>query len=429
MYSCAIYCFAIFPLLRSSDYARTWSLAIWIVVLSCYFIVSKNAGNPWASPDPIQRTVNRLNAVSVAPPVAQKLHAPGLGAGYFNPNIANQINLFSGALEQMQLSPNETWFDLTNNQAYYAFFNRLSPAPYSSTFNVVNIKQTKRMIDALEASNPPLTFISPSINHEGVPPSLRSYGLYKWALLRGGRIRELNGFTFIDHRGGGSFSADDLSKLSLIFNFAPDGVINDLQNLPSVWGRSIESLQETGVISDAKPLNYFSTQENLIPLDTGGYKINFPENDYLNLNPDVKKAVEAGSLASGYEHYQTIGWREGRPLSQGNDKWPILRINLQPGLPGKEVEFLQLKIDFECYDGAGSTNIDIRWRDNRGWHSTQSPIRLVVHSGQPALIPMAAYPAWLLSDDISEIAFYFPEYKKLKNINSFVLKGHAYLNN
>jgi hypothetical protein len=89
------------------------------------------------------------------------------------------------------------------------------------------------MINALEASKSPITFISPSLNHEGVPPSLRSYGLYKWALLRGGRIKEINGFTFIDHRGGGSFSTADLGKLSQIFNFAPDGVLNDLRNLPA----------------------------------------------------------------------------------------------------------------------------------------------------------------------------------------------------
>jgi len=429
MIACAIWCFTISPLLQVSNYNRTGFFVIWIIVLSCFFILSQRLGNLWAISDPLQRTVNRLNAVSVTPPIAQKLEAPGLGAGYFDPSIIEKINLFSNALRKLHLSPNETWFDLTNNQAYYAYFNRPSPAPYSATFNVVNVKQTKRMINALEASNPPLTFISPSINHELVPPSLRSYGLYKWALLRGGRIREINGFTFIDHRSGGSFSADDLSKLSLIFNFAPDQVLNDLRNLPSVWGRSIPTLQDRGVISHAKPLNYSSTQENMTPLDTGGYKIIFPETEYLDLNPDVKRAVDNGSLASGYDHYQMIGWKEGRPLSKGNDKWPILRINLQPSLPGKEVEFLQLNMDFECYDGAGSTNIDIRWRDNSGWHNSQSPIRLVVHSGRPALIPMAAYPAWLLSDEISEIAIYFPEYKNVKKITYFTLEGRAYLNN
>jgi hypothetical protein len=393
-------------------------------------------GNSWAITDPLQRTVNRLDAVSVTPPIAQKSEAPGLGAGYSDSSLMNQIKLFTEALEQLKISTDDTWFDLTDNQAYYAYLNRKSPAPYSATFNVVNIKQTKRMIDALEASNPPLTLVAPSLSQnnihirlEGLPASLRSYGLYKWALLRGGKLEEINGFTFIDHRSGARFSVEDLGKLSQIFNFAPDGVINDLRNLPSVWGRSIDRLQQNSVISNAKKLNYSLTHDNMILLETGGYKINFPETEYLDLNADVKKAVEAGSLASGYEHYQTIGWREGRPLSQGNNKWPILRINLQPGLPGKEVEFLQLNLDFECYDGAGTTNIDIRWRDNRGWHSTQSPIRLVVHSGQPALIPMAAYPAWLLSDDISEIAFYFPEYKNVKKITYFTLEGRAYLNN
>jgi SAM-dependent methyltransferase len=40
----------------------------------------------------------------------------------------------------------------------------------------------------------------------------------------------------------------------------------------------------------------------------------FSEERYLQANPDVKAAVEAGKLPSGWAHYQAFGRREGRPL-------------------------------------------------------------------------------------------------------------------
>ncbi len=43
----------------------------------------------------------------------------------------------------------------------------------------------------------------------------------------------------------------------------------------------------------------------------GGY---FDEREYLHCNPDVLDAIRRGELSSGWEHYQAIGWSEGRRL-------------------------------------------------------------------------------------------------------------------
>ena len=40
----------------------------------------------------------------------------------------------------------------------------------------------------------------------------------------------------------------------------------------------------------------------------------FPETSYLRRHPDVAKAIHDGILASGYEHYCSHGYREGRPI-------------------------------------------------------------------------------------------------------------------
>jgi hypothetical protein len=433
MVACAIWCFAISPLLRGYGNARLVFFIIWIVALSCYLIINKHIGNDWAIPDPIQRTLNRINKVSITPPIAQTLHAQGLGDGYFDPLITNQINLFIDAVEQLKISPDETWLDLTDNQTWYAYLNRRSPAPYSAAFPVVNIRQTKRMINALETSPPPVTLVSPSLSQNNVhirlddlPTSLRSYGLYKWALLRGGKLIEVNGFTFIDHRGGAKFSSEELYKLSQIFDLAPMGVINNLRSLPLVWGRSIDKLQEMGVISADKPLDYSLNQENMIPLESGWFTINFPEKEYLILNPDVKIAVDGGFLASGYDHYQTIGWREGRPLSQGNDQWPIFRINFNPNLSGSKAEFIELVLNFELYNECDSMQIDLRWIDDKGLQRLTNPVSLVVRNNKSVLIPLGAFVNWIKSDNINQLCIYLPEYKKIKRIQLSKIRGWEY---
>ena len=40
----------------------------------------------------------------------------------------------------------------------------------------------------------------------------------------------------------------------------------------------------------------------------------FNEEDYLRLNPDVAKAIENHTFASGKEHYNRYGKYEGRPV-------------------------------------------------------------------------------------------------------------------
>lgn len=45
----------------------------------------------------------------------------------------------------------------------------------------------------------------------------------------------------------------------------------------------------------------------------GGYA--FDESEYLRCNPDVRRAVNKGTMESGAVHYRVFGRREGRRLS------------------------------------------------------------------------------------------------------------------
>jgi phytanoyl-CoA hydroxylase len=56
------------------------------------------------------------------------------------------------------------------------------------------------------------------------------------------------------------------------------------------------------------------SQPVLVPPEVFQAGRTFPEANYLSRYPDVKAAVEAGALASGWQHYETCGFKEGRGL-------------------------------------------------------------------------------------------------------------------
>lgn len=56
---------------------------------------------------------------------------------------------------------------------------------------------------------------------------------------------------------------------------------------------------------------------------------NFDEKAYLRANPDVRRAVENGSCASGWLHFTKFGMREGRWLSRTPDISAIRRTKLE----------------------------------------------------------------------------------------------------
>ncbi len=56
------------------------------------------------------------------------------------------------------------------------------------------------------------------------------------------------------------------------------------------------------------------SQPVLVPPDVFLAGREFPEENYLQRYPDVKAAVQSGALASGWQHYETCGFKEGRGL-------------------------------------------------------------------------------------------------------------------
>lgn len=74
-------------------------------------------------------------------------------------------------------------------------------------------------------------------------------------------------------------------------------------------------LNETGFFTYAMQARWSGIP--LTPVEVGGLPFHqiYDESAYLNANPDVAAAVQAGQLSSGYSHFVSAGWLEGRSPS------------------------------------------------------------------------------------------------------------------
>ncbi len=87
------------------------------------------------------------------------------------------------------------------------------------------------------------------------------------------------------------------------------------------------------ISSGLEHFNRFGQAEGrgLLPLglEVGGIRISalYDETYYLAQNPDVLAAVAQGSLSSGFEHFLTSGWLEGRDPSNFYDEKLYLSLN------------------------------------------------------------------------------------------------------
>ncbi len=91
----------------------------------------------------------------------------------------------------------------------------------------------------------------------------------------------------------------------------------------------------------------------------------FDEDAYLAANPDVAAAVKNGLYRSGHFHYQTVGWREKRPLFEQGSEPDDRSIRELPELPVRRKEAIQLQLTVEAalLSDAGGLMI-VGWLDD-----------------------------------------------------------------
>jgi|GEM_PF-3181165 len=273
-----------------------------------------------------------------------------VGMIFADSNRINEWQTIRSIMNDLLVSPDESFADLSNRSLLFAALNRKVLTLYSADYVAANASIQDKVIDKLELSRPPVVLLGPSIRHDGGPSSLRSYRLYRWFLqndylyyerdhiqflVRKDRFEQLN-LPRLDEQ-------TEFDKLSDIF------LTKDMLYVPASWGSSFQNMQ-----------NRFQRVET---------------------SPKLIQVHETSNDEQGWMHIN------------GLDPYYVWQL---PELAGKDADFALVTIQMQqkqdkdyriqtYFDYKGELN----QRDNFFFNGTNQ-------LEQQYLIPLGSAPSWLL---------------------------------
>lgn len=168
---------------------------------------------------------------------------PALGTGFVRGSTLNSLKniqtVFNAELQ------GESYLDLTNKVSHYVIFDKESVLPFTSAYNVSNEKMQERAIALIKEEKPRLILVSPLIQFDLAPVSLRSMDFYT-ALIRMGYQPYVYGdvVCLLDGEAALAESVDGRRSLGLAYHKEYLGM------LPAIWGKSLE--ENPGIIGSGR---------------------------------------------------------------------------------------------------------------------------------------------------------------------------------
>lgn len=162
---------------------------------------------------------------------------PELGTGFIQASTLNSLKNIQRVLDAE--AGEEGYLDLTNKISHYVIFDRESVLPFTSAYNISNRKMQEKAIALVEEKRPRLILITPLIQFDLAPVSLRSMEFYT-ALIKMGYepyiyedvVYLLDGEPLLAEAEGG--------RRSLGLNFHKE----HLGMLPYIWGTSMKKADD-----------------------------------------------------------------------------------------------------------------------------------------------------------------------------------------
>jgi len=299
--------------------------------------------------------------------VAKSAHDAGmdrLGVAVTEPPHLARLAAVRNLLDTV-LNPDETYLDLTGRHAVYYYVNRKPPIESGSIYNLVGEKQQQRALQSLQAVKVPAVLLeADNVVHDGGPASLRSYLLYRYALLSPGyQIAKVNQQVWL-------IREDRVDRLRAISGVSlwhvDDSLANpltkiywtqDLKAVPASWGRSLSSLKTK-----------------------------------------MQKVPVAPSM-SGFNSIKPLD--HGEFLIEGAD--PYVRYDIsKANLSGKDAGLLSF--EFSCEDPSASPMVNIYWASSGNPEGAQTVFSFKGESGH-LIVPVDSAPAWLLASKLLTLRF------------------------
>jgi hypothetical protein len=288
------------------------------------------------------RTIQVLGPVDLQDAAA--LGMPNLGVGNFPQGYVEEDGALKQALDRV-LSPAETFLDLTMNGLHYFSTGRRMVTEYPVYYVYPGDKPQLRAIEALEQHDVAVTLLEPDYYDES-PSSLRTYYLYRYALLHGLPWQITPTKTLLippeDFSKVGLAPPDPGETLHLLDEQFPQ---TNFSYLPAVWGRGFR-----GLASRLRPVRDLSAE---------------------------------------------------LPRVGGAD--PSIELGVRPGIRGDAAGLLILDLDVPPNR---ERDVLIRWTDSRLPAETNE-IQFKALAGTN-IVPLDASPRWLLESSITMLTIAAP---------------------
>lgn len=162
---------------------------------------------------------------------------PALGTGFIRGSTLNSLKniqtVFNAELQ------GERYLDLTNKISHYVIFNKESVLPFTSAYNISNRKMQEKAVALVEDERPRLILVSPLIQFDLAPVSLRSMDFYTALIRMGYQPYVYEDVVYlVDGESALGEAVDGHRSLGLAYHKEYLGM------LPAVWGGSLEENPE-----------------------------------------------------------------------------------------------------------------------------------------------------------------------------------------
>jgi len=323
--------------------------------------------------DPVELQDKATNARVVAADMPV-IDGPALGMPQIGRVVPSPVffylNPIKGFLDRF-LRPGETYLDLTNRTALYYYLNLPFPVRYVP-FVAANTRLQAGMLKQLDEHPVPAVMLSPNIMIDMVSVGFRDYYIFRRYATRYALAAD-PGYKYaflVDPARGAALNPPALRQGTPAFVDGVDAYcyyMEDLKRLPASFGYSWRTLRPMFAhVADLDPADHSFTHDLTVSLQ-GAF---VPTGDH----PYVEYALPA-SCASG-----------------------------------QRADFLRLRFNYAPTYTTGPNappnndpQIAVRFISRREGRYSR-PFTLDAPSGD-LLIPLGAYPHWLLNDDLTTIRF------------------------
>jgi hypothetical protein len=283
------------------------------IAVASIFLATGNQMNPGTPNDgPAPFVTNALKfprlfnlADGLVDETASGMH--GVGAARFDQAHLAGLRHLRRLIDEM-LPARTPYYDFSNRNAHYVYFDRPVPTRWSSPYYLADERAQVRTAGELAERQVPLLLLSAdNIAHDGGSAALRAYWLYRFVLANYLPF-ERDGYVFAVRKDlarepgfAGSLPAPGADVALFEEAFA----VTDLKSIPLAWGSSANALDRSfaPVRLDATILDLGNGRTGLAPASPPNDRAGLPRFDMLRLSLHCTRPVESMHLRWSAREY------------------------------------------------------------------------------------------------------------------------------